>query len=209
MPDGIVGPRTAAALGLAYKQVAPVSPSHAPGPPTPPSPRSPLEIPVRPGPPAESAIAQLVEAVIQGVTEVQNGVVRIVVAVEGLPDVVIREIRDRLAGPLQLVIGTLRGCVRTAAANIAAAAGMVANAIRTAFSAVINSLQVCFGILAGLPDLLGLRGIADRIRSIISKLQQATNRIIDIVIRTLQGVSNSVFEAAASILGILRTLAAA
>ena len=203
-PDGIVGPLTASALGLLYIARPVITQLPRTSPQAPQQPRGPLETPVLPGPSAESAIAQIVAALVQGFTEVKNGVIRIVLALEDLPDVVGQEIRDLLSGPFQTAIGILRGCVSVAAANAVAGASIVSAAIQSALQKVISALQACLGVLSRLPDFLGLSGIANQIRSIIAKLQREVDRIIDMMLRTLRGVGISLFEAAAAILGILR-----
>jgi peptidoglycan hydrolase-like protein with peptidoglycan-binding domain len=204
--DGIVGPRTAAALGLRYTAAAPL-PGPSPQPPQ--RPRLPHETPVVPGPAGESAIAQLVEAVIQGLSEIHSGVLRIVHALEDLPDVVLNEIRSLLSGPFQAAVGILRGCVQVARANVAAAASIIGAAIRSAFQKMINALQSILSVLSRLPDLLGLSGVAEKIRQIIVKIQRAVEAIIDTIIRTLGGVGRTVSEAIPVILSALREVAAA
>jgi hypothetical protein len=199
--DGIVGPRTAAALGLRYTAGAPAAPRPAtilPGP----------ERPRPAGAPDENAIAQLVEAVIQGLNEVYDGVLRIVDAVDELPDVVAQEIRSLVNAPRQAAIGILRDCIRVARANAAAAGPVIQAAIRGAVNQVTGALQSILAVLSRLPDLLGLTGVADRIRSIITKLQRAVEGVIDIILQTVIGAARSVVDAAGAILGILRGVAA-
>jgi len=205
-PDGIVGPKTAAALGLRF--TAAVAPLPGPSPQPPGPPRLPHEIPVTPGAPDANAIAQLVEAVIQGLSEIHSGVLRVVNALDELPDVVLNEIRSLLSGPFQAAVGILRGCVQAARVNVTAAASIIGDAIRSAFQKMINALQACLGVLSRLPDLLGLGGVADKIRQIIVKIQRAVEAIIDTIIRTLAGAGRSVVEAASTIIGILREVAA-
>lgn len=205
--DGIVGPKTAAALGLRFTAaVAPLPPGPSPQPPGPP--RLPHEIPVTPGAPDATAIAQLVEAVVQGLSEIHSGVLRVVNSLDELPDVVLNEIRSLLAGPFQAAVGILRGCVQAARVNVTAAASIIADAIRSAFQKMINALQAILGVLSRLPDLLGLGSVADKIRQIIVKIQRAVEAIIDTIIRTLAGAGRSVVEAASAIVGILREVAA-
>jgi len=110
--DGIVGPRTTAALGFRYVAGAPVP--------------KPVNIgdligPILknmqppPPPPEDSAIAHLVQAVVQGIAEIEAGVMRIVNSMSELPDIVLNEIRSALADPFQTAISMLQACVRTAA----------------------------------------------------------------------------------------------
>ena len=205
--DGIVGPLTAKALGLRYTAGA-VPRLPAPGPLPPQPPRGPNEVPVIPGPPASTAIAQLVEAVIQGLTEVQNGAIRIVLAAEDLPAVVANEIRSLLSGPFQAAIGALRAAVREALANVAAAGSIISAAVRTAIQRVNSALDAVLGVLSRLPDLLGLSGITSKIRAIIAKLQRAVEAILDLILRTLSGIGSSVSQAASAIVAILRDAAA-
>jgi len=207
--DGIVGPRTAAALGLRYTAQAPLPAPPLPSPQPPGRPRRHHETPVLPGPPDSSAIAQLVEAVIQGVSEVHNGVLRMIQALEDLPDIVLNEIRGLVTGAFQAAVATLRECIRIAQASPAAAAAVVGNAIRAAFQKLIAALQAILGVLRRLPDLLGLTGVANKIQLIITKLQKAVEAVIDVIIRTLSGLGRSVAEAVPVILAAVREAAAA
>jgi phage-related protein len=150
-----------------------------------------------------------VESVIQGLSEINSGVLRIVNALEDLPDVVLNEIRNLLSGPFQAAAGILRECIRVAKASVSAAASIVGTAIRSAFQKVISALQAILGVLSRLPDLLGLTGVADKIRQIIVRIQRAVEAIIDTILRTLAGVGRPVAEAAATVLGMLREVAAA
>jgi len=201
-PDGIVGPRTAAALGLRYTAAAP-----APQPPG--RPRPALENPVVPPTQDPSAIAQLVEAVIQGLSEIHNNVLNIFHALDDLPDVVLTEIRGLLSGPLHAAVAALREGSRIAKAGSAAAARVIEAAVRAAAQKLISALQACLSVLSRLPDILGLTGVADKIRSIIVKLQRAVESVIDTILRTLLGAGQAVGEAVFSILGTLRQVAAA
>jgi len=197
--DGIVGPRTAAALGLRYTAAAPV--------PQPPSlPRRPHESPIQPSGDSTAA-AQLIEAFLQGLLEIQSTVLSTINNLEELPDVVLNEIRSHLSSPFQAAAATLRGAARLANANASAAAKAVEGAVRSSTQQVIAALQAVLSVLSRLPDILGISGVADKIRAIIVKLQRTVDGVIDTILRTLIGAGTAVGEAISIILGSLRTVA--
>ncbi|MCC6368028.1 MAG: peptidoglycan-binding protein [Bryobacterales bacterium] len=203
--DGIVGPRTAAALDLRYAAMAPLP---SPNPPS--RTQLPNETPILPGVSVDgNAISQLVEAVVQGLAAIHSKVLGIFNALEEMPDFALNEIRSLLSGPLQAAISALREAGRLAQATPAAAANILATAIRSAFQKMIAALQGVLGVIRRLPDLLGLSGIVDKIQSIIVKVQRAVETVIDTILRTLSGAGNSVAQAVSTILSVLRGAAAA
>ncbi|MCC6392773.1 MAG: peptidoglycan-binding protein [Bryobacterales bacterium] len=204
--DGVVGPRTAAALGLRYVAMAPLP---SPSPNLPSRPQLPSETPILPGVPDGNAISQLVEAVVQGLTAIHSKILGIFNALEELPDFALNEIRSLLAGPLQAAVSALREAGRLAQATPASAANILASAIRSAFQKMTAALQGVLGVIRRLPDLLGLSGIADKIQSVIVKIQRAVETVIDTILRTLSGAGNSVAQAVSAIVSVLRGVAAA
>jgi hypothetical protein len=204
--DGIVGPRTAAALGLRYVAMAPL-PSPSPSPPS--RPQLPNETPIVPGLPDSNAIPQLVEAVIQGLTAIHNRILAIFEALDELPGFALNEIRSLLSGPFQVAVSVLREAGRLAQATPASAANILGNAIRSAFQKMTAALQAVLGVIRRLPDLLGLSGIADKIQMIIVKIQRAVETVIDTILRTLSGAGHSVAQAVSTIVNVLRGVAAA
>ena len=203
--DGIVGPLTTAALGLKYEARPFAPPMPTPGPSRP---NSPLVIPTLPGKPDQSAISQLVEAIIQGFSAIQNGVIQTVLAISELPSAVLNEIRSRLSGPFQAAIQALRSCVSSAVASATGAANIITATLRASVRGIIAILGDVAGLIGRLPDILGLTGVVDKIKAIISRVQTAVNSVIDFVIKTLSGVGESVFQAVAFIIGVLRSAAA-
>jgi peptidoglycan hydrolase-like protein with peptidoglycan-binding domain len=204
--DGIVGPATAAALGLGYagRPMAPPLPT-----PSPSRPSSSLETPKIPGKPDQNAVAPLVEAIVQGFEAIQRGVIQTVLAIAELPSAVASEIRSRLSGPFQAAMQALRGCIHSAAANVAAAANIITATLRSVVRGVMDAMSEVAGLIGRLPDLLGLNAVADKIRAIVRGFQSAVNSAIDVVVKTLGGVGASVAQAIAFIIGVLRAAAAA
>lgn len=200
--DGIVGPRTAAALGLRYVAMAPL-PSPSPHPPLP------GETPVIPASGDGNSISQLVEAVIQGLTAIHGKVLAVFSAIEELPDVVLSEIRGLLSSPLQAAVSALREAGRVARAAPASAANILSGAIRSAFQKITAALEAVLGVLRRLPDFLGFDGITGKIQMIIMKIRRAVEAVIDIILRTLAGAGNSAAQAASAIAGVLLGVAAA
>lgn len=199
--DGIVGPCTSAALGLQYKARIMTAPLPLPGPQLP---RRPLETPDLPGPPPPNAIERLVDAITRGLADVQKGVLSIISALDNLPDAIAGEIRRLLSGPFQTAMAILRGCVHVASVTLAAAANIMADAIRKSFQNVIGALQSCLAVLSRLPDILGLTRIADQIRSILARLTPIVDRVIDVILRTLRGIGGPVSDAIAALITIVR-----
>jgi len=150
-----------------------------------------------------------VEAVVQGLTAIHGKILGIFNALEELPDFARSEIRSLPAGPLQAAVSAPREAGRLAQAAPASAANILADAIRSAFQKMTAALQGVLGVIRRLPDLLGLSGIADKIQSIIVKIQRAVETVIDTILRTLSGAGNSVAQAVSAIVSVPRGVAAA
>ena len=85
---------------------------------------------------------------------------------------------------------------------------MLSNSIRSALGSYVSSVQQALAsVLKFIPDLLGLSGIAERIRRMIQNLQTAVNRIIDLVVKAVSGVAISLIDAITGIIGVMSGVA--
>jgi len=202
--DGIVGPKTASALGLSYVARAPLPPksppSRAGGPLPPPHPG---------GGDDSSAIGELAEAVVHGMTAIHHTVVAIIRSLDSIPEGVLDRLTGEASGPFADLVTGLRGAASHAIRGGAAGAQSLGNAINSTLRCYTGRIQqVAAMSLQFVPDILGLSGIVDKIRRMIQKLQNAVNSIIDLVIGAVTGAAVSVFEAVAGIVNILMGVAA-
>jgi peptidoglycan hydrolase-like protein with peptidoglycan-binding domain len=209
--DGIVGPKTASALGLGFlagrATPAPhrgLTPNHNPS-----TPHG-SDIPPSPHPTDTSAITEMVEALVRGLSMVKGAFFSALQVLDDLPDEVTDQVRSLVGGAFSTAISALRSAAQAAvSAGVQGASQIIQNAVRTALQTCINAISRVIAVLNALPDLLGLGSVVGKIREIITRLQQAVNGIIDVMIKTIIGAAGSARDAAAVILNLLARVAAA
>lgn len=200
--DGIVGPNTARALGLAYTP----APAY-----TPPAPVAPGgggaggaggggaagggagagggAVP-GPGPGGPSAIqtelAALMDAVARGIGNVGASVIGLVESIDEMPDVVINEVRSVVNGICSQAASAIRSAASFVGMTIPDLVGTVFARIRERLGTFISRIASFLGRFTGLPF------VGDAIASIISIVRQTVEAVLSTILSWMQGGATAV-----------------
>jgi hypothetical protein len=187
--DGIVGPKTAGALGFRYIARAPLPP------PAPPRQRPSLDIPEAPGNPSSNVIAEIIEGVVEGFAAIRTRLLALLDDLEALPDLILDQIRSAIKTAFQNAISHVRNIASAAFRAGAAAKNVIAGGIRTAFSLISNAIRGIADKIASL-GLGVFSAVVNTLRKMVTKLFSTAEAVADTIRRVLEGAYQATVAAA-------------
>ncbi len=196
--DGVVGPASAAALGLGYS-VAPVPPP-MPGifsPPSPPIPggAAPVAVSGQGAPLDPRLLAEIADAVVRGLANIAGAASRIMGAIASFPDVALATTRAVVASAVRSAAAILHGIPAAVMSATADSISFIQSQIHAAINGFASRVAGVLGSVAGSPGVAAIIEVWARASRLLLRVAESVSTLLRRGVRAIGAIASVVAQA--------------